>query len=264
MLFVVSKVLWSLLQPTKLWLIVVFLGVLLLYTSRANAGRRLLSLSLLLALLTIVLPVHSWLAWPLEQRFLRLTKLPEKLDGIIVLGGGVDQLLTEAYEQPSLNYAAERMTEAVVLARRYPEAKLVFSGGSAVVNASDKSLSEADVAEKLFLDLGIEKSRIILEAQSRNTHENVLYTKALVKPNPQETWLLITSASHMPRSVGIFRKNNWQVIPYPTDYRVIVGQRQPNLGFSEKLSIMDNAVKEWIGLVSYYSMGRSSELFPKP
>ena len=179
MLFVVSKVLWSLLQPTKLWLIVVFLGVLLLYTSKANAGRNLLSLSLLLAFLTIILPVHSWLAWPLEQRFLRLITLPEKIDGIIVFGGGVDQLLTEVYEQPSLNYAAERMTEAVALARRYPDAKLVFSGGSAVVNDSEKALKEADVAEKLFLALGIEKSRIVLESQSRNTYENAVNTQSI-------------------------------------------------------------------------------------
>jgi uncharacterized SAM-binding protein YcdF (DUF218 family) len=262
--FVLSKILWSFLQPTKLWLILVFVGVLLLYTPRANAGKHMLTLALALAFLTIILPVHSWVAAPLEQRFPRLSQLPQHLDGIIVLGGGVDQLLTEVYEQASLNYAAERMTEAVTLARRYPEARLVFTGGSAVVNDSDKSLKEADVAEKLFLDLGIEKSRIVLEALSRNTHENVLYTKDLVKPKPQEIWLLITSASHMPRSIGIFRKHNWDVIPYPTDYRVIVGKRQPNLGFSEKLSIMDNSVKEWVGLVSYFLMGRTLELFPKP
>ena len=139
-----------------------------------------------------------------------------------------------------------------------------FSVVVELVNDSDKALKEADVAERLFLALGVERSQIVLESQSRNTYENVLYTKELVKPKPQETWLLITSAFHMPRSVGIFRKAGWEVIPYPTDYRVIAGQRQPNLGFSEKLSIIDNAAKEWVGLVSYFLLGRTSELFPKP
>lgn len=263
MLFTASKILWSLLQPTKAWLILVFVGVVLLYTPRATLGRLLLSGAVILALLTIFLPVHSWIAAPLEQRFPRLQTLPDTVSGIIVLGGGVDQLLTEAHQQPSLNYAAERMTEAVALARLYPEARLVFTGGSAVVNDSDNSLKEADVAERLFLALGVEKSRMILESASRNTYENVLYTKALVKPKPREIWLLITSAFHMPRSVGIFRKHNWEVIPYPTDYRVIAGKRQPNLGFAEKLSIIDSASKEWVGLVSYYLLGRTSELFPK-
>ena len=131
MLFTFSKILWSLLQPTKAWLVLVFIGVLLLYLDRFKLGRFLLSVAVVLAFLIIFLPVYTWLASPLEQRFLRLTVLPEKIDGMIVLGGGVDQLLTEVYEQPSLNYAAERMTEAVALARRYPDAKLVFSGGRA-------------------------------------------------------------------------------------------------------------------------------------
>jgi uncharacterized SAM-binding protein YcdF (DUF218 family) len=263
MLFTVSKILWSLLQPTKAWLLLVALGVLLLYVDRFRLGRFLLSVAVVLAFLTIILPIQTWLASPLEQRFSRLSTLPEKIDGIIVLGGGVDELLTSFYEQPALNYAAERMTEAVSLARRYPQAKLVFTGGSALLDQSKTNLTEADVAERLFVGLGIDKSRIVLESTSRNTYENALNTQNIIQPKPDETWLLVTSALHMPRSIGIFRKIGWNVTPYPTDYRVIAGQRQPNLGFAEKLMIIDSAAKEWVGLVSYYFLGRTSEMFPQ-
>jgi uncharacterized SAM-binding protein YcdF (DUF218 family) len=264
MLFEVSKILWWFLQPTKLWLIFVIVGVVLLYTGRQTAGRGLLSFALVIALFTVFLPVHSWLAAPLESRFPRPNELPATVDGILVLGGAVDELLTANSGQATLNHAAERMTEAVSLARLYPTARLAFSGGSSLVNQGTLNLKEADVARQLFDNMGIYRLRLVLESESRNTWENAVNTKALVQPQEGETWLLVTSAQHMPRSVGIFRKVGWTIIPYPTDYRVIPGGRQPNLGFSEKLAILDSAAKEWVGLVSYYLLGRTSAVFPKP
>jgi uncharacterized SAM-binding protein YcdF (DUF218 family) len=264
MLFELSKILWWFVQPSKLWLLLVTLGVLLLYTQQKSFGRGLLSFAVVIAFLTVFLPVHSWLAGPLENRFPRLTELPANVDGIVVLGGAVDQLLTAAFGQASLNDGAERMTEAVALARSYPNAKVVFTGGTALTNASADSPREADVARLLFENLGIEESRVVLESESRNTWENAVNTKLLVNPQPTEVWLLVTSAQHMPRSVGIFRRVGWNVTPYPTDYRVIPGKRQPNMGFIEKLQIIDGAAKEWVGLVSYYWMGRTTTVFPKP
>jgi uncharacterized SAM-binding protein YcdF (DUF218 family) len=266
MLFELSKILWWFVQPSKLWLVFVTVGILLLYSRRKNLGRSLLSIAVVIAFLTIFLPVHTWLAGPLEQRFPRLTELPVNVDGIVVLGGAVDELLTGAFEQPALNQAAERMTEAVFLAQRYPTAKLVFSGGSSLVNQNELTLSlkEADVAKRLFENLGISENRLIVESESRNTWENAFNTKELVQPQEGETWLLVTSAQHMPRSVGIFRKVGWNIIPYPTDYRVIPGKRQPNLSFAEKLQIIDGTAKEWVGLLSYYLIGRTSAVFPKP
>jgi uncharacterized SAM-binding protein YcdF (DUF218 family) len=235
MLFELSKILWWFVQPSKLWLLLVTLGVLLLYSRQKNLGRSLLSFAIVVAFLTIFLPVHAWLSGPLEGRIPRVTELPANVKGIVVLGGAVDELLTGAFEQPSLNHAAERMTEAVALAQRYPTATLVFSGGSSLVNQSELSLSlkEADVARRLFENLGIPESRLALESESRNTWENAVNTKKLVQPQEGETWLLVTSAQHMPRSVGIFRKVGWNVISYPTDYRVIPGRGQPNLSFTE-------------------------------
>ncbi len=265
MLFEFSKILWWFFQPTKLWLVLVLLSLILLYAGRKNAGRTLLTVLMLIALLAVFLPVHLWVAGPLEQRFPQ-TQLPSTVDGIIVLGGAVDELVTASSGQATLNNAAERMTEAVALARRYPLARLVFSGGSSLVNQNDLSLSlkEADVARQLFENLGIYKLRLEFESESRNTWENAVNTKKMVQPQEGETWLLVTSAQHMPRSIGIFRKVGWNVLPYPTDYRVIPGKRQANVGFSEKLQIIDSAAKEWLGLVSYYLLGRTSAVFPKP
>lgn len=263
MLFELSKILWWFVQPSKLWLLIVTLGVILLYSRRKNLGRSLLSFAVVVVFLTVFLPVHTWLSGPLENRFPRLTELPATVDGIIVLGGAVDQLITAAFGQSSLNDGAERMTETVVLARRYPTAKVVFTGGTALTNASANSPREADVAGLLFENLGLEESRVVLESESRNTWENAVNTKLLVNPQPNEVWLLVTSAQHVPRSIGIFRKVGWEVLPYPTDYRVIPGGRQLNLSFIEKLQIIDGATKEWIGLLSYYLMGRTSAVFPK-
>jgi uncharacterized SAM-binding protein YcdF (DUF218 family) len=266
MLFEVSKILWWFLQPTKLWLVLVLLGVVLLYVGRGLAGRGLLSFAVVAALFTVFLPVHSWVAAPLETRFPRLSELPATVDGILVLGGAVDELVTASSGQATLNHAGERMTEAVSLARLYPTAKLVFSGGSSLVRQTETSLSlkEADVARQLFNNMGIYRLRLVFESESRNTWENAVNTKALVQPQEGEIWLLVTSAQHIPRSVGIFRKVGWTVLPYPTDYRVIPGSPQPNLGFSEKLAIIDSAAKEWVGLLSYYLLGRTSAVFPKP
>jgi uncharacterized SAM-binding protein YcdF (DUF218 family) len=264
MLFELSKILWWFFQPTKLWLVLVILGVLLLYLDRRNAGRGLLTFAVLVAFLAVFFPVHSWLVGPLEGRFPHVTELPAQVDGILVLGGAVDELLTANLGQATLNHAAERMTEAVTLARLYPTAKLVFTGGSSLLSQDSLALREADVARQLFENMGIYKLRLIFENESRNTWENAVNTKQIVQPQEGETWLLVTSAYHMPRSVGIFRKVGWNVIPYPTDYRSIPGQRQPNLGFSEKLYTVDLAAKEWVGLVSYYLLGRTTAVFPKP
>ena len=113
--------------------------------------------------------------------------------------------------------------------------------------------------------MGLAKDRFILEPASRNTFENAVFSQALLEPKEGEVWLLVTSAFHMPRSVGIFRELPWRVIPYPVDYRVghSVAENVP-VFFSEKLSIIDLVAKEWVGLVAYRFLGRASVLFPKP
>jgi uncharacterized SAM-binding protein YcdF (DUF218 family) len=158
--------------------------------------------------------------------------------------------------------AAERLTEAARLARAFPKAKVVFSGGSGTLLRSGE-VAAGPVAAYLKA-MGIEADRIVLEAASRNTHENARFTKDLLKPQPGERWVLVTSAYHMPRSIGVFRKEGFTVVPFAVDYRTRGPEDWARLFDSVPSGFMraDLAAKEWVGLVSYWLLGRTSELFP--
>jgi len=151
-----------------------------------------------------ILPIGDWLMIPLESRFPLMRSFPARVDGIVVLGGIVDQYTTKATGQLSLGDGVERLTEFSALAKRYPNARLVFTGGSA--SLTDQDVKEADMLAPFLSDLGLDPKRVIFENRARNTFENVSLSKALVNPAKGESWILITSARHMPRSVGVFRK----------------------------------------------------------
>jgi uncharacterized SAM-binding protein YcdF (DUF218 family) len=162
--------------------------------------------------------------------------------------------------------AATRITEAAALAHRYPEARLVFTGGSAALFAQDAE-DEAAAAAKLFGQLGIAPSRITIERESRNTWENAVLTKQMLQPKPGERWLLVTSAWHMPRSVGIFRVAGFDVVPYPVDFESRNTDRElrrPILPMSRGLDLTDRMAREWVGLLAYRVGGRTDALFPAP
>jgi uncharacterized SAM-binding protein YcdF (DUF218 family) len=259
--FVASKLLWGVLRPNTLALLLAVLGALLLWRGR-RVGRWPALLGLGWFVAVFALPVAALLTLPLEERFPRPAP-PAQVTGIIVLGGAVEQQLTEAHGIPALNGAAERMTEAVALARRHPEARLVFTGGSSAVIAGGPS--EADTARILFADLGLPPERLTFESESRNTWENATLTHRLVQPKPGETWLLVTSASHMPRAMGCFRAAGWSVTPWPVNYTT---GRDPalwwNWPFPTRLNQAEWAMREWVGLVAYRLMGRTDALFPAP
>jgi uncharacterized SAM-binding protein YcdF (DUF218 family) len=247
-----------------LWLILLLLGAFWgSFRRRGGGGRGFLALALLLTLALAVLPVGGWLLLPLESRFPAPASLPERIDGILVLGGGLDGKASAARGQPILNDAAERFTAAATLARAHPEARLIFSGGSNSIWEGQEP--EAHYAERLLLDLGVAPDRLTVEATSRTTRENAANLTALLGGPPQGNWLLITSAWHMPRAVGCFRHLGWQVIPYPVDYRT-QGEGEPlkpldpAAGFAE-LSL---ALHEWLGLLAYRIQGATDALFPSP
>ena len=233
------------------------------WTRRLALGRRLLLAGLLGLVLLMALPVGNWLLLPLEERIPPVARAPDRVDGIIVLSGALEPALTEERGIPSLNAAAERMTTFVALARRYPEARLVFTGGSG--SLAPGTLSEADVARTLLAELGVAPGRVVFEDRSRNTYENAVFSRALVRPQPGQRWILITSASHMPRSLGIFREIGWPVISWPVGYKS--GRSLAiwyNSSVGQRLDEVDWAVHEWVGLVAYWLMGRSSAILPAP
>jgi len=262
MTFFLSKALWVLARPSNLLLLIACLGSVLSFTSRARVGRNLVAMVLGCFVLIAFLPVGSWLLFPLENRF-AIPEMPARVDGIILLSGAF-QARNSAYRgQPQLNKHAGRFTKFLELARKYPDAKLVFSGGA--VRSLHGGVTESDIGRWFFAAQGLDPQRILFEDKSRNTHENVINSKKLAQPREGENWLLVTSASHMPRAVGLFRRNGWKVIPFPAGY-----QSAPFLGgvsspdFGRKLVRLDDAVREWTGLTAYYFLGRTSAIFPGP
>ncbi len=199
----------------------------------------------------------------LENRFPGVASLPKNIDGIIVVGGVVNQFMTKSRGQIAINGAVERITEFARLSKLYPNAKLVLSGGSGTL--SNQSLKEADFVDPLLLSLNLNPSRVIFESQSRNTAENASLLKRLVNPTPTQRWLIITSAFHMPRTIATFRKQEWNVLAYPVDYQTHPHIKlEVGLNFMQNLSMFSLALHECLGLTFYWLSGRTNELFPKP
>lgn len=263
MIFVFSKVFWFVAQPGNLLLMLLCLGVLLLWSGRYRSGQTLVSLVAIALLAVAVLPVADWVATPLEDRFPAPGALPERVDGIIQLGGATQPNITAARGQPTINESGERFLAFVELARRFPEARLAFSGGSGSLFPA--RMMEAEVARLIFAGLGLDLARITFDDGARNTFENVRNLRELLAPEPGESWVLVTSARHMPRAVGIFRKAGWPVVPYPVDY-ITTGDSGAKMRFnlSHELKTLTLASREWIGLLAYFLMERTSSLYPGP
>lgn len=266
-MFLFSKLFGLATDPPTIILSLLLLGWLLVLTRRwRRFGTRLLGMTIGVVLFLAVVPVDRWAMGWLEDRFPPPNPMPAHVDGIIVLGGAISLELSAARGQLAVGSAITRLTSLIPLARRYPEAHLVFTAGSG--DPFDQRLKEATYARKFFDDLGFDGSRIAFEDQSRNTHENATLTKALVQPKPGETWLLITSANHMPRAVGCFRAAGWPVMAYPADY-LTDGVTEPwwrQLRFApvKGFTGLNSALHELLGLVSYRLMGWTDAFFPQP
>ena len=263
MFFYLSKILWFLVNPGNILLILLVVGVALLWTRRYKTGRMLLLVCALITLIVSTVPFGTIMMLPLENRFSINRNLPERVDGIITLGGIVNEVVTRARGQMSIGGGVERLTELATLSKQYPNAKLVFSGGSGKLLS--QNIKEADAIKPLLIVLGIDPERMIYENNSRNTYENAVLTKKLVMPKLGENWILITSAFHMPRAVATFRKAGWNIIPYPVDYSFVPNQAfTPLFSLSGGLVSLDSALHEWLGLTFYWLTGKSDQLFPAP
>ncbi|RJG45377.1 YdcF family protein [Mesorhizobium sp. DCY119] len=263
MFFVISKVFWFFIQPLNLAIFLLLAGVIGLFLGwRRLSAAGCVSAFLILGLATWT-SLGAVLMNPLEERFQR-PSLPEKVDGIVVLGGGLEGAINLARGGYEMNSAGDRFVEAAVLARRFPDAKIVISGGVGTLVLEGEG--DADTAPRLLSALGVAPERMVLENQSRNTYENAVFTKRLVTPKPGETWLLVTSAFHMPRSMALFRKADFSVLPWPVDYRT---SGEEGVGFfrdnpQDSLQNTTMAIREWIGLVAYWLSGRIDSPFPGP
>lgn len=253
--FWISKLVWLLVSPDSLLLIVMTVGVLFLWFGSVKWSKIILTTAILIMLFIAFFPVGEWLLYPLESKYPNNIELPDQVDGIIVLSGAEDTVTSKSWNSVEVGGAAERDLAFMALARKYPEAKLVFTGGSGSMIHQDTKA--ADIAKTMFVQQGFDVERVQFERDSRNTYENVIFTQKLVQPQSDEKWLLITTSWHMPRSMGIFCKNRWEVIPYPVDhYTQRDNLMRIDFEFRKHLEKLGMGVKEWLGILAYTLTGK--------
>jgi uncharacterized SAM-binding protein YcdF (DUF218 family) len=263
MFFVLSKIFEFIAAPVNAALFVAAAGAALLFTGWRRLGRGLVAGALLFLLILGFTPLALLLAIPLEARFPPPPDDAPAPTGVIVLGGAVNDELTALHDSVALNEAAERVVAPITLRRRYPSARLVFSGGSAALLGSKHT--EAEAVARLWRETGLDQGDVAYESGARNTHENALLTRDFVKPRDGERWLLVTSAMHMPRAVGIFRKAGFPVVAYPVDYRTSGDALRGTPRHAvENFGLAEAAAHEWIGLLVYWLTGKTDALFPAP
>ena len=252
MFFPVTKLVGLLVEPYNL-AVVLLLGALILW--RLKRGRR-LRRALVICAASLVLvfgsgPVANLLLYPLETAHARPASLPRSPGAIIVLGGFTD----DPRDNPNfyeLTEAADRFVEGVRLAHSFPGARLVISGGSSAVIY--RFYKEGAVLGSLALDMGLPARQVLVDSESRNTHENALHSKRLLA-TVKGPLVLITSAAHMPRAVACFDKVGVEVVPWPVDYRRTgsgPGSWLPKPATLERSNV---ALHEYAGWLYYWLVG---------
>ena len=263
MFFTLSKIFWIIATPINLIGTLVFLGIVCALLRLRRLGLFFSTCGFLVLATGAWTSTGALLLHPLEDYFERPDPAPAEVAGIIVLGGGFEGAVNLARGGYELNASGDRFVEAAVLARRYPQARVVVTGGNGTLLLEGEG--DGDTAPRLLTALGVEPERLVMENRSRDTYENALFTREMVEPAEGETWLLVTSAFHMPRSVGLFRKAGFDVVPWPADYRTAgnetIGLAQDNV--ADSLQNLAIALREWIGLVAYRLTGRIDGIFPE-
>lgn len=264
MFLFVSKTLGALLVVSNVLIVVAFAGAVALLFRHKRIGGVLIWTAAVAFVLIGFGPVSFIVMRPLEDRFPRPpADLPEPA-GIIVLGGVVGTP-TVPRGAIALSQDGERLSETATLAHRYPNARIVVSGGT--FGGRSEAENEASISKRFLVDLGIDESRITTEPRSLSTAENAAFTRELVMPGPGQQWLLVTSASHMPRAVGTFRHAGFPVIPYPVGYTTTGDLDEYwtiRFDASGNLVRIDVAMHEWLGLIAYWLTGRTDALLPGP
>jgi uncharacterized SAM-binding protein YcdF (DUF218 family) len=247
----VSRLIWLLVSPQSLYVILLVTGVALLAARRAPKTAW---TCLTMAGLIVTVPLGGWLLKPLEERYPR-ARLPAHIDGILVLGGGLGAKTLALRDVDSPEPAIIRLIAAAELARRYPEATLVFSGGNG--DAANAFKTDTYAAHAIFAQLGLPADRALYEDRAHNTFENFMFSNRLVRPRRGQTWVLVTSAYHMPRAMAVARKAGWPMLPWPSDYRTVPGFSLVHLAPAANLEALDEAIHEWIGLLVYQLTGKA-------
>lgn len=263
-MFLLSKIAWLVLQPLSLAFALLVIGIVTLALKFRSLALVLLSVSALVLFVTLFTTAGAVALQRLENVFPKPGSDPDEVDCMIVLGGAVEAEVTTGRGGVELTQAADRFVEMIRLARLFPTARILVSGGDGSLSGNYEG--DAEVSARFLASMGADTSRLIREASSRTTQENVANTQALAQALGASPCLLITSAFHMPRSIGLFRAAGVDVIPWPADYRTS-GTATLSLDFTQPTAnsqLTATAIREWLGLVSYYALGRIDRVVPQP
>jgi uncharacterized SAM-binding protein YcdF (DUF218 family) len=253
MFYYLAQTFWFVCAPSHIGVWLALAAALLLYRKRERAARH---CAIAAAAVLIVLgftPVSVWAMRPIENTYPR-APLPQQVDGILILGGGSDGEIYTSRGAPNADLGLARLVAGYGVARQHPEARVVFTGGPFPV---EDPRSEARAAREILLGLGLQPSRLTIEARSLNTWENFVLSRALVKPKPGDTWVVVTSALHMPRTMAIASKANWPMIPWPADYMTANSSHYEMRDFTANLRRSDMAFHEAVGLLVYRLSGKA-------
>ena len=256
--FYLSKILWQIFNPLNIFLVLFFLSYFLNFFHYRKLSNTLYVFSLIFFFSIIIIPIGSYLLFLLEKDFHSQPNI-NQIDGILILSGATNPYLSIEHNQVNLNDSSERLFESIIMIKNNPNTKVIFSGGSGSLRF--KSLDHAAIAKIFFYKMGVDSNKIIYENKSRNTYENIFLSKEIANPKKNEKWLIITSAFHMKRSLLVAEKLGWNLIPYATDFN------EPKkfsliLTFNlfKNLSKFQKASHEWIGIISYYFLGKTSKI----
>ncbi len=259
--FWLSKLLWFLISPLNFVLLLLLSVWLLFKFGMIRLAKPVLGSIVLILMLIAIFPIGEWLLYPLENRFRTNPDLPESIEGIIVLAGALNAEKSIQWKQVQVTGSVERELAFIKLSKTYPDATLVYTGGSS--SLLYQQYKQADVAKQLFEEQGLDTSRIIFERESRNTIGNASRSLQLVKPKFNNTWILITSAFHMPRSIGVFCSEGWPTLPFPVDHQTYPGRLfRIEFELAEHLNVLSLAIHEWLGLMAYRLTGKTSSILP--
>lgn len=261
-MILLSKFVIFLSDPIHLFLLGLALAGLLRLLGRRIAARRLATLAGAWIAVCIATPLGDWMLWTLETRAPKPADALGRARGVIILGGAGDiRAINPARDAYALNDAAERLTTILDLRQARPDLPILFSGGQG--GLTPEAIGEAAMVRRFLAAVGVDPAAIEYETRSRNTFENAVFSAEQLagRPGPH---LLVTSAAHMPRALGVFRAAGLEVIPYPVDHR----QWRPRWSILDisrrRLERMGDAMREYVGLGGYYALGRTEALFPKP
>ncbi|MDD3181499.1 MAG: YdcF family protein [Alphaproteobacteria bacterium] len=262
-MFTLSKLIGNCIEPATFLTLLTFFALALQLTHSSCAkvfSRRMLLCMAACLFCLALLPLGMWALVPLENRYAKLS-LPENVDGILMLTGDEAPGLSEARGLAVAGWASQRYIHLARLAQKYPAAKLVVVGDTRPLSPSQKTTTQ-DIARDILQNIGVPLERVIFEKASRNTHENAHFSKNLINPAPQETWVVVTMAPHLPRAVLCFLHEGWRVIPSASDY-LTDGKITLRLftHMSSNLDLLNLAAHEYYGLFSYWMLGWTDSLW---